>query len=106
MEQLTRIDNNMIQKVVTREEIINIEDLERQRDGYLLALENDRLQREKYLSIKKELESTNLAQEDVNFLLGRIATAESGITQKMVDDLNTQIQSFRGLQIEEQIQLN
>lgn len=100
MEQFTRIGNKMIQRVTTREEIINIEDLERQREGFISALENDALQKEKFGFIKKELEKTNLSEEDKNLIIGRIATAGSGITQEMVDRLDAQIQEFKRLPIE------
>lgn len=106
MEQFTRIGNKMIQRVTTREEIINIEDLERQRDGLLSAIEYDRVEKEKFENTKNELDKTNLSEEEKSYILGRIATAGSGITQEMVDRLDKQIQEFKNLPVAEAIQID
>lgn len=103
MEEFTRIDSKMIQRVTTREDIINIEDLERQREGFISAIENDELQKNKFEFIRQELDKTLLSEEDKNNILGRIATAGSGITQEMVDRLDKQIQDFKDLPVQKAI---
>lgn len=87
----------MVQILRVVEEVINIDDLIRQRDNLQAAIDYDAQVAKEFTFIKNELDNTSLDEEQKNRLLGGFGFSGSGMNKSMLDELNKRISDFQSL---------
>jgi hypothetical protein len=101
MDTFTRIDADTVKRVIVSEQVVNIKDIEQKRQELLALMEVDRQAELQRQLIKAELEKTSLDEHIKSEIMSRITTSGTGVTQSMVDDLQTTISELKALPLED-----